>query len=281
MSKSAFSNEDAGRDLLRHVDPKNIEDRLYDVVHLSPDTTDELLSTVDVPLKVGTDPKGRNYILCDYNRDCDSYRFPGTNDYFPKLSDGYPLPEDLIQLEVMANRGFQSYLKQYFDYGILSVYCWEIDDNSFGVGVFVRKDVQSSLRNSNDISGLISCCDVFEVKRINKKSMQYQYTLVSSALLDVTWGCSALSIGECKPVSLSGSVNSSTTQVAFADSPLAHLVTIGTMIEENADRFVEKIRQIYVAKMKEILSYMKVDPTTTVSQEAQDFVADGLKESSK
>jgi hypothetical protein len=49
---------DAASDLLRHVDPHRIEDRLFEAVKLNPELTDELLSTVDFRLKVETDSKG-------------------------------------------------------------------------------------------------------------------------------------------------------------------------------------------------------------------------------
>lgn len=40
-----------------------------------PELCEELLSAVDQPLKVARDQEtGRDYLLCDYNRDGDSYR---------------------------------------------------------------------------------------------------------------------------------------------------------------------------------------------------------------
>lgn len=37
---------------------------------------EDLLSSVDQPLKVAKDKSvGKNYLLCDYNRDGDSYRY--------------------------------------------------------------------------------------------------------------------------------------------------------------------------------------------------------------
>jgi hypothetical protein len=56
-----------------------------------------------------------------------------------------------------------------------------------------------------------------------------------------------------------------------------HLIQIGTMIEGNADRFVEMVRGIYVSKMKDILARLKVDTEYAPTQEAMDFLAGGLK----
>ena len=49
-----------------------------------------------------------------------------------------------------------------------------------------------------------------------------------------------------------------------------HLITIGTMIENNAADFVQKIKSFYVSKMKEILSYTKQNPSES-SGPSQDF----------
>ena len=45
-----------------------------ELVDLVPDLTDDLLNTVDQPLQLAKDAKGNAYLLCDYNRDGDSYR---------------------------------------------------------------------------------------------------------------------------------------------------------------------------------------------------------------
>ena len=40
-----------------------------------PDLCEDLLSSVDQPLKIARDKQvGKDYLLCDYNRDGDSYR---------------------------------------------------------------------------------------------------------------------------------------------------------------------------------------------------------------
>ena len=41
-----------------------------------PSLCEDLLSSIDQPLKMAKDKStGRDYLLCDYNRDGDSYRF--------------------------------------------------------------------------------------------------------------------------------------------------------------------------------------------------------------
>ena len=45
-----------------------------ELVDLVPDLEDDLLNTVDQPLQVSKDTQKNIYLLCDYNRDQDSYR---------------------------------------------------------------------------------------------------------------------------------------------------------------------------------------------------------------
>jgi len=65
----------AALNVMRRMPPSNVENSLAGLIELAPGLTDELLSRVDQPLKVKKDAKAkRDFILCDYNRDGDSYR---------------------------------------------------------------------------------------------------------------------------------------------------------------------------------------------------------------
>ena len=93
---------DCALDLMRRLPPQQIEKNLSDLIDLVcptvpflirgafrvthdggmefcwqvPDLCEDLLSSVDQPLKVAKDKStGRDYLLCDYNRDGDSYRW--------------------------------------------------------------------------------------------------------------------------------------------------------------------------------------------------------------
>lgn len=60
---------------MRRLPPQQIERNLNDLIDLCPRLVDDLLSAVDQPLKVARDKEtGKEYLLCDYNRDSDSYR---------------------------------------------------------------------------------------------------------------------------------------------------------------------------------------------------------------
>merc|ERR1711893_318520 len=80
---------DCALDLMRRLPPQQIEKNLSDLIDLVPSLCEDLLSSVDQPLKIARDRQvGKDYLLCDYNRDGDSYRSPWTNTYEPPLEDG-------------------------------------------------------------------------------------------------------------------------------------------------------------------------------------------------
>lgn len=61
---------------MRRLPPENCEKHLVNLVEIAPELTESLLSTIDQPLKVAVDKAtGREFLLCDFSRDMDSYRF--------------------------------------------------------------------------------------------------------------------------------------------------------------------------------------------------------------
>jgi len=134
--------------LMRRMPPSSVENSLAGLIEIAPHLTDELLTHVDQPLKVYKDPKtGKNYVLCDYNRDGDSYRSPWSNEYFPPMSDGFLPSKRLRDLEITANSLFDTYRKLYFEGGYSSAYFFETDEkdgDAFGACFLIHKDVDSA-----------------------------------------------------------------------------------------------------------------------------------------
>jgi len=144
--------------LMRRMPPAHTENSLAGLIELVPELTDELLNHVDQPLKVQKDSKGKHFVLCDYNRDGDSYRSPWSNEYVPPL-DGFVPPERLRKMEVEANLLFDVYRKLYFEGGYSSVYFFETDDKSptsFGACFLIHKDVPSTKKSQDWLVGLYS-----------------------------------------------------------------------------------------------------------------------------
>jgi len=60
---------------MRRLPPQHVEENLANLIELVPDLTEDLLSAIDQPLKIQRCKiTGKDYLLCDYNRDGDSYR---------------------------------------------------------------------------------------------------------------------------------------------------------------------------------------------------------------
>lgn len=73
-----MSEVTAALNVMRRLPPSRIELNLHGLLNLVPGASDELLQRVDQPLQVRDDTvSGKKYLLCDYNRDGDSYRWVG------------------------------------------------------------------------------------------------------------------------------------------------------------------------------------------------------------
>ena len=100
-------------DLLRRLPPHSTTANLNRICGLAPHLTEDLLSSVDQPLEVRQCKKtGRDYLLCDYNRDGDSWRSPWSNEFYPELGDGEEgaKPSERVRkMEVSMGEGVDVY----------------------------------------------------------------------------------------------------------------------------------------------------------------------------
>lgn len=143
------------RDLLRRLNPKDTAQHLKNIIQIAPELAEDLLSSVDQPLTVRRCKKtGREYLICDYNRDGDSYRSPWSNEFDPPLDEGGAggvgaggsegagegaVPGERVRkMEIKANEAFDVYRELYYEGGVSSVYFWNTDDGFAGV-VLMKK----------------------------------------------------------------------------------------------------------------------------------------------
>lgn len=128
-------------DLLRRLNPRDTKKNLQSITTIVPELTEDLLSSVDQPLETRRCPQtNRDYLLCDYNRDGDSYRSPWSNEFDPPLDDGTVPSERVRKLEVAANDAFDVYRDLYYEGGVGSVYFWDLDDGFAGV-ILLKKGI--------------------------------------------------------------------------------------------------------------------------------------------
>lgn len=143
LVKPADKPDPTSSDLLRRLNPRDTKQNLQAITSIVPDLTEDLLSSVDQPLEIRRCPKTkRDYLLCDYNRDGDSYRSPWSNEFDPPLDDGTVPSERVRRLEVAANEAFDVYRELYYEGGVGSVYFWDLDDGFAGV-ILLKKGMNS------------------------------------------------------------------------------------------------------------------------------------------
>lgn len=237
--------------LMRRMPPSSVENSLAGLIEMVPELTDELLTHVDQPLKVQKDPKtGKNFVLCDYNRDGDSYRSPWSNEYFPAMDDGFLPSKRLREMEVVANNLFDVYRKLYFEGGHSSAYFFdtdEKDENAFGACFLIHKDVEAekSLKK-----GWWDSIHVFEVT--GEKDGYFVYKLTTTVMISMV-----LTDDKVGNVDLSGLRTQQDTKRLKVDADAPHIANMGKMLEDMELRIRNAIEGIYIQKTREVINGMR------------------------
>jgi capping protein beta len=80
------------------------------------DLTEDLLGSVDQPLKTCKDPEcGKEFLLCDYNRDADFYRSPYTNKYYDPEDPAAEVDESEFEKPSEELRRYEEAANEVFD----------------------------------------------------------------------------------------------------------------------------------------------------------------------
>lgn len=241
--------------LLRRVPVQKTKTSLAAVSSVAYDLIDDILPNVDEPLRSITHPTiQKPFLVCDYNRDGDGYRFPGTKDYFipsengatKMTSDFYPSPF-LLELERSANSIFDVYRDQYFQGGLSSVYFFDTDGQGFGAAWLVHKD--SAKTDSALKVGWWDSIHVFDVQNVGGN--KYQYTLTSTVLISMN-----ISESGNDNTDLSGSLTQQTIQTKTINEqkPGEHIANMGKMLEDQESIIRSRIESIYIGKTREVIS---------------------------
>ncbi|KAF8843730.1 F-actin capping protein, beta subunit [Paxillus ammoniavirescens] len=252
---------DSMLDLMRRLPPSRVEENVNALIRICPDYADDLLGSVDQPLKVMTDrATGRDYLACDYNRDGDSYRSPWSNEYDPPLEDGTtPVPK-LRKLEIAANEAFDTYREMYYEGGVSSVYLWELEDGGFAGVVLLKKVMNPS--TVDEPSGSWDSIHVFETA---ERGRQARYKLTSTVMLQLVTqrtekaeDTQAQTVGghgwkSAGEVNLSGSMTRQTEQDWPLQDSSSHITNTGKMIEEMEIKMRNLLQEVYFGKTRDIV----------------------------
>ncbi|KAB1220795.1 hypothetical protein CJ030_MR3G008563 [Morella rubra] len=238
---------EAAMGLMRRIPPKHTEAALSALLSLLPHHSSDLLSQVDQPLQVLRDMDcKKEFILCEYNRDADSYRSPWSNKYHPLLDDGTLPSLELRKLEVEANDIFAIYRDQYYEGGISSVYMWEDDNEGFVACFLIKKDGSKTGQGRRGYlqEGAWDAIHVIEVGP-EEEGMAH-YRLTSTVMLSLTTDNDSSGT-----FSLSGSIRRQMDMdLSVAEG---HLCNMGRMIEEMESKLRNSLDQVYFGKTKEML----------------------------
>lgn len=231
---------------------------------LVPDLTEDLLSSVDQPLQVRRCKRtGRDYLLCDYNRDGDSYRSPWSNEFEPPVAEdgdggGATYPSDRVRrMEVAINEAFDVYRQMYFEGGSTgSVYLWDLDAGFAGV-VLLKKTVPGAGGAQWD------SIHVFEADE-GARTCHYKFT--STVILHLSRQTEAL--GE---MNLSGNMTRQieADMVVEGGKDEGHVANVGRLVEDLESKMRNLLQEVYFGKAKDVVGDLRsmelVVPVAVVS----------------
>ncbi|KAG9451231.1 hypothetical protein H6P81_011196 [Aristolochia fimbriata] len=245
---------EAAMDLMRRISPNDSDTALTALLSLLPDHSADLLSQVDQPLQVLCDvDSGKEFLLCDYNRDADSYRSPWSNKYYPPLEDGSVPSDNLRKLEVEANEVFAIYRDQYYEGGISSVYMWEDENGGFIACFLIKKDGSKTADGKRGYleEGIWDAIHIVEVGPEEEGTANY--CLTSTIMLSLTTN------GKSHDTfNLSGSLRRQMSMRLSIDE--GHLCNMGRMIEEMESKLRNSLDQVYFGKTREMVFTLRPPP---------------------
>ena len=239
--------------IMRRMPPSKIKFNVSGLLNLMVDETDEILQRVDQPLTSAKDKKtGKLYLLCDYNRDGDSYRSPWSNEFEPPLADGFKPSDRLRSIEEKANLIFDSYRALYYEGGISSVYLWDLENDAGGFAAcfLIKKEIIEAQRRVS--AGNWDSIHVVEV--IPKpKEKKAAYKVTTTVMLTMT-----TEKGNAGTVLLSGSLTRQAKEklMEFASDD-DHVINMGKIIEEIEIAIRGEIEGVYIQKTREITNNIR------------------------
>ncbi|KAF8338400.1 hypothetical protein F5887DRAFT_1077902 [Amanita rubescens] len=270
---------DSMLDLMRRLPPTRTEENVEALVAICPDYADDLLGSVDQPLKLKNGsshrkglPRGGGRILFVM------LRSPWSNEYDPPLEDGTIPSAKLRKLEIAANEAFDTYrelydslhlcefyffltIAIYFEGGVSSVYLWDLEDGGFAGVVLMKKTMTPG--SPNEPSGSWDSIHVFEAA---ERGRQAHYKLTSTIMLHLL--TRKESEGEDKEhgekkgveglkrqgaVSLSGSMTRQTEQDCPLHDMTSHISNTGRMIEDMEIKMRNLLQEVYFGKTRDIV----------------------------
>lgn len=263
-------------DLLRRLEPKHVTTHLNSIISLVPSLTEELLASVDQPLAIARCQKtGRDYLLCDYNRDGDSYRSPWSGEFENSLGgtghggidddgnnqgagEGAVPSERVRKMEIKANEAFDVYRELYYEGGVSSVYFWNLDDGFAGV-VLLKKVATPAAKSQ----GTWDSIHVFEAV---DRARTAHYRLTSTINLYLSTGSEILG-----DMDLSGNMTRHVETDLQVENDSSHIINIGKLVEDMELNMRNLLQEVYFGKAKDIVDDLRSVPSLAETNKDKAF----------
>ncbi|KAI4171474.1 MAG: hypothetical protein LQ343_004212 [Gyalolechia ehrenbergii] len=246
---------DSALDLLRRLPPHSTSANLDRICALAPDLTEDLLSSIDQPLQTRQCTKTkRDYLLCDYNRDGDSYRSPWSNEFEPEVEDAEMPSERVRRMEVRMGEAVEVYRELYYEGGVSSVYFWDLDDGFAGVVLLKKVTPKTSSEGAWD------SIHVFEA--INRARTAH-YKLTSTVILHLSRSNEVLG-----NMDLSGNMTRQIEQDMPVQDDGSHIVNVGKLVEDMELKMRNLLQEVYFGKAKDIVGDLRsIQPLTEANKD--------------
>jgi len=202
----------------------------------------------------------KDFIVCDYNRDGDSFRSPWSNTYTPPLDDGIVPSDELRRMEIAANEAFDQYREQYYEGGVSSCYFWD-SEGGFACCIAIKKESAakaSPIAEGADpatatiSSGGWNSIHVVEA-RVSDGDGKCRYKLTTTVMLSLDSSCAA----HASNSDLCGSLTRSQEKEKASKDATSHIANIGEMVEDMEGRMRDALYEVYFGKTREVVNAVR------------------------
>jgi len=150
---------------------------------------------------------------------------------------------------------------RYFEGGVSSVYCWDLD-NGFAAVILIKK-TQDQSKKGQPMKGTWDSIHVIEVNKGKKDS---HYKLTSTVMLSIETTTDAAGT-----VSLAGSLTRQAEQDFPVDNNNPHVSNIGRMVEDMELKLRNTLETIYFGKTKDIVNELRQTVSVGVLKQRQNI----------
>ncbi|KAL9130827.1 MAG: hypothetical protein Q9217_001079 [Psora testacea] len=259
---------DSALDLLRRLPPSSTTTSLNRICALAPHLTEDLLSSVDQPLEIRRCKKtGRDYLLCDYNRDGDAWRSPWSNEFdyhggadgaeagaADEEEEGVKPSERVRKMEVAMGEAVEVYRELYYEGGVSSVYFWDLDDGFAGVVLLKKTTPKGKSEGGWDSIHVFEAID---------RARTAHYKLTSTVILRLSTANEALG-----DMDLSGNMTRQIEQDMPVTDDSSHIVNVGKLVEDMELKMRNLLQEVYFGKAKDVVGDLRsIPPLTEANRE--------------